>query len=397
MRRLFSMLLVVVMICGMLAGCQSKSEPAPQETNSAADDTKKEDAKETAKPEESKAPEADKDLPKVACLLNGNLGDKSFFDSANAGMKLIKDELGCETNVIEMGFDNTVWETTLYEVSDQDYDIIIVGTYQMQEVLEKVALEYPDKKYIIFDSTVSYDKGDYSNVYSISFKQNEASYLAGALAAMIAADDSLPLSNGEKMISVVAAMDIPVLNDFIVGYIQGAEDTVPGTKVAVSYIGDFNDTAKAKDLAKAQFNLGSSVAFNVAAQAGLGMIEAAAQNDRYAIGVDADQAMALKETQPDQSKVIVTSVLKNIDQVLLLSVKRHMEGTLPYGKEEALGMEENAVGLAVNEVYDGIATADMKSKVEELQAKIQAGEIKVPSAFEMTEDEISQMKSSVAP
>ena len=282
MRRLFSMLLVVVMICGMLAGCQSKSEPAPQETNKAAEDTKKEDAGETAKPEESKAPEAGKDLPKVACLLNGNLGDKSFFDSANAGMKLIKDELGCETNVIEMGFDNTVWETTLYEVSDQDYDIIIVGTYQMQEVLEKVALEYPDKKYIIFDSTVSYDKGDYSNVYSISFKQNEASYLAGALAAMIAADDSLPLSNGEKMISVVAAMDIPVLNDFIVGYIQGAEDTVPGTKVAVSYIGDFNDTAKAKDLAKAQFNLGSSVAFNVAAQAGLGMIEAAAQNDRYA-------------------------------------------------------------------------------------------------------------------
>ena len=66
-------------------------------------------------------------------------------------------------------------------------------------------------------------------------------------------------------------MDIPVLNDFIVGYIQGATDTVPDTKVAISVIGDFNDTAKAKDLATAQFNLGSSVAFNVAAQAGLGM------------------------------------------------------------------------------------------------------------------------------
>lgn len=282
-------------------------------------------------------------------------------------------------------------------MSDQDWDIIIVGTYQMQEVLEKVALEYPDKKYIIFDSSVSYDKADYSNVYSISFKQNEASYLAGALAAMIAADDSLPLSNGKKMISVVAAMDIPVLNDFILGYIQGATDTEPDTKVAISYIGDFNDTAKAKDLAKAQFNLGSSVAFNVAAQAGLGMIEAAGESQKYAIGVDADQAMALADSQPEQSKVIVTSVMKNIDQVLLLSVKRHIAGELPYGTVEALGMEENAVGLAINDIYDGIATDDMKAKIEELQGKIQSGEIKVNSAFTMTDDEIKAVKDSVAP
>lgn len=93
------------------------------------------------------------------------------------------------------------------------------------------------------------------------------------------ADDSLPLSNGEKMISVVAAMDIPVLNDFIVGYIQGVVNTVPETKVAISYIGDFNDTAKA------QFKLSSCVSFNVAAQAGLGMIGAAAEEQKYAIGV----------------------------------------------------------------------------------------------------------------
>ena len=384
MKKFLAVLLTMSMTAAMLAGCGGSKEESVTDT-------------ETSKTEETGGDTASAELPKIACLLNGNLGDKSFFDSANEGMKLIHDELGCETNVIEMGFDNTVWETTLYEVSDQDWDIIIVGTYQMQEVLEKVALEYPDKKYIIFDSSVSYDKADYSNVYSISFKQNEASYLAGALAAMIAADDSLPLSNGKKMISVVAAMDIPVLNDFILGYIQGATDTEPDTKVAISYIGDFNDTAKAKDLAKAQFNLGSSVAFNVAAQAGLGMIEAAGESQKYAIGVNADQAMALADSQPEQSKVIVTSVMKNIDQVLLLSVKRHIAGELPYGTVEALGMEENAVGLAINDIYDGIATDDMKAKVEELQGKIQSGEIKVNSAFTMTDDEIKAVKDSVAP
>ena len=391
MKRLLALMLSVCMMAAALSGCGKKEEPLE------APDSQTEDQGEEPAEKPAAEGEANGELPKVVCLLNGNLGDKSFFDSANAGMKLIKDELGCETNVIEMGFDNTVWETTLYEVSDQDWDIIIVGTFQMQEVLEKVALEYPDKKYIIFDSAVSYDNADYSNVYSISFKQNEASYLAGALAAMIAADDSLPLSNGQKMISVVAALDIPVLNDFIMGYIQGAVDTVPDTKVSISYIGNFDDTAKAKDLAKAQFGLGSCVAFNVAAQGGLGMIEAAGEEQKYAIGVDADQAMALAESQPEQSKVIATSVMKNIDQVLLLSVKRHIAGELPYGQEESLGMEENAVGLAVNEVYDGIATDEMKAKIEELQGKIQSGEIKVNSAFTMTDDEIKEVKDSVAP
>lgn len=418
MKKVLSVLLAIALMATALAACKPQGggtqteAPTEKQTSVKETEAKKETEaeketgaeketeakKETQAEKETKAAEEKNgSLPKVACLLNGNLGDKSFFDSANAGMKMIKEELGCETNVIEMGFDNTVWETTLYEVSDQDYDVIIVGTYQMQEVLAKVALEYPDKKYIIFDSNVPYDEGDYSNVYSISFKQNEASYLAGALAAMIAADDSLEMSNGKKMISVVAAMDIPVLNDFIVGYIQGATDAVPDTKVAVSYIGDFNDTAKAKDLAKAQFDLGSSVAFNVAAQAGLGMIESAAKEGRYAIGVDADQALALQPAQPDQAKGIVTSVMKNIDQVLLLSIKRHIEGTLPYGEEESLGMEDNAVGLAVNDIYEGIATDEMKAKVTELQEKIQNGEIKVKSAFDMTEDEIKELKTSVAP
>ena len=127
------------------------------------------------------------------------------------------------------------------------------------------------------------------------------------------------------------------------------------------------------------------------------MIEAAGESQKYAIGVDADQAMALADSQPEQSKVIVTSVMKNIDQVLLLSVKRHIAGELPYGTVEALGMEENAVGLAINDIYDGIATDDMKAKVEELQGKIQSGEIKVNSAFTMTDDEIKAVKDSVAP
>lgn len=386
MKKKLALLLAAAMICSTLfTGCGDSTAETSEDALTPAAEDSAEDI------------ETDAELPKVVCLLNGNLGDKSFFDSANLGMQKIEEELGCETKVIEMGFDNTVWESTLYEVSDEDYDIIVVGTYQMQELLSEVALEYPEKKYIIFDSNVPYANADYSNVYSISFKQNEASYLAGAVAAMLADDENAEYSTGQNIIGAVSAMDIPVLNDFLVGYIQGATDVVPETKVAISYIGNFDDTAKAKDLAAAQFDIGSSVCLNVASQAGLGMIEAAAEDQRFAIGVDSDQAEALEATKSQQSAVIVTSVLKNVDEVLLQSVRKHIEGTLPYGTEETLGMEENAVGIAINDYYGNLTTQEIQDKVTELQQKIQNGEIEVLSAFTMTDEEIADLKASVAP
>lgn len=379
--------LVMLMVLSMLAACGSKDN-APAASNSSSPQA-------SSSPSAS-APAAGKDLPKVVALLNGNLGDKSFFDSTNNGMKRIQ-QLGVETKVIEMGFDNTKWEPTLLDVSEQDYDIIVVGTWQMQEILQKVAPQYPDKKYIIFDSAVDYTKGDFSNVYSITFKQNEASYLAGALAALISSSTEAPNSNGKKIISAVAGMDIPVINDFVVGYIQGAKDAVPDVKVAVSYVGDFNDTAKAKELALAQFKMGSSVGLNVAAQAGLGLIDAAKASNAYAIGVDADQALSMKESNPDTAKLIVSSVMKNIDNVLLLAINKHIGGTLEYGKADALGIKELAVGLADNEYYQSVVPEPIRRKVSELEAKVESGEITVPSAFTLKPEEVNALKDSVKP
>lgn len=330
---------------------------------------------------------------KIICLLNGTLGDKSFFDSAAAGIALINENVeNVEATYVEMGYDSAVWATTLADVSDGDYDIIIVGTYQLQDPLQEIAPQYPDNKYIIFDSNVDYSAGDCDNVYSISFKQNEASYLAGALAAMLAEQE------GKNTISAVGAMEIPVINDFIVGYIQGATDYNPDIKVITSYVGNFNDTAIAKELAEIQINNGACVCFNVASQAGLGMLEAAAEGGVYAIGVDADQAEALAgDGKTDVAEHIVSSVLKNIDQVLLYSVQRHVEGTLPYGTEEPLGMVEKAVGLADNEdYYRAMTTEDMRAKIDALAEKINGGEIDVLSAFDEDFDAAAYI-AAVAP
>ncbi len=321
---------------------------------------------------------AEQDKLKVICLLNGNLGDKSFFDSAARGVQLINDNLSdkVEASYVEMGFDSSVWGTTLADVSEGDFDVVIVGTYQVQDLLQEIAPQHPEKKYIIFDSAVDYTAGDINNVYSILFKQNEASYLAGVLAALSAQ------AQGKDKISAVGGMEIPVINDFIAGYIQGATDTVPGMKVIVSYVGNFSDTATAKDLAEIQFRAGSAVGFNVAAQAGLGLIQAASDSGALAVGVDADQSEAFA-ADGDQKLAgcVISSVLKNIDEVLYLSIQRHLEGTLPYGQAENLGMNEKAVGLADNQTYQGLTTEETRAAVAAAAEKINAGEITVVSAF----------------
>ncbi len=393
MKKTSVFLMVMVLCAAIFAGCAGGSSSSAPAASSAAESAAPASSESAAAPAASEAGTA---ALKVVCLLNGNLGDKSFFDSANKGMEQIKNEMGCETKVVEMGFDNTKWEPALLEASEQDWDIIIVGTWQMQELVQTIAPQFPDKHYVLFDSAVDYSKGDVNNVYSITYKQNDGAYLAGIVAAGFTSSGA-GTTNEQKVISAVCGMDIPVINDFLVGYIQGATDTDPDVKVMSAYVGDFNDTAKAKEMAISQFNMNSDVGFNVAAQAGLGLIDAAKEKKVYAIGVDADQSATFAGVDPDKEAAIITSVLKNIDVSLVRTIKKHLDGSLKYGSSEVLGITEDAVGIAKNDVYMKTVPADVQKKVEDAEAKIKSGEIKVKSAFDMTTEETTAYKNAVAP
>jgi basic membrane protein A len=334
---------------------------------------------------------------KVVLILNGTLGDKSFFDSADNGMKLIKQEYGdkVETKTIEMTYDQSKWEPTLQDVSEQDWDIVILGTWQMTEYLEKIAPQHPEKKYIIFDTSVNYDNGNLSNVYSIEYKQNEGSFLAGALAAKVTTS-TMPKANDKKIIGFLGGMDIPVINDFLVGYIQGAKYVDKDIKVAISYIGDFADSAKGKEMALAQYDQGADIGFNVAGQAGLGQLDAAKDKGRYAIGVDSDQALQFA-SDPAKADLITTSVLKRVDNSLLRAVKMHKEGTIKYGTREQLGFKEECIGLADNEYYKKIVPEEFRKLMDELKAKVVSGEIVVDSALGMDTNKLNEIRNSVKP
>jgi len=338
------------------------------------------------------------DVLKIVLILNGTLGDKSFFDSADKGMQLIKEKYGDKVylKTIEMSYDETKWEPTLLDVSEQDWDIVIMGTWQMTEMLQDYAPDYPEKKFIIFDTEVDYSLPDMDNIYSIVYKQNDASFLAGALAARVT-NSNMPLANSEHVVGFLGGMDIPVINDFLIGYIEGAQYIDPQVKVAVSYIGSFDDSAKGKEMSLAQYSQGADIGYNVAGQAGLGQLDAAKDAKRYAIGVDSDQAELFLISDPAKAELIATSVLKRIDNSLLRAIDLHMAGQAPWGQTEVLGFEEKAVGFAENEIYLQVVPAEIREEMKKIEQKIVAGEITVSSAFGMSSEEIQALRDSVSP
>ena len=317
---------------------------------------------------------------KVVLYVNGTLGDKSFFDSANAGVQRAVKELGITAKTIEGGFDPARWEPDIAQLSEGDWDIIIAGTWQLQEILEKLAPKNPKKKYITYDTTVTYSKGGLGNVYSILYKQNEGSFLVGALAAIVS-KSRMPLSNGQKVIGFLGGMDIPVINDFKVGYEQGAKYIDKDMNVLVSYVGNFSDSAKGKELMLAQYDQGADIGFNVAGQAGLGLLDAAKDKKRYAIGVDSDQYLLLKDSDPEKASYIVTSMLKNVGASLFRAIKGTLDGTIKYGEAEALGIKEGGVGVADNENFTKLVSPAVRNQIKDLEKKILSGQIKVDTAF----------------
>ncbi len=362
-------------IVALFGACAAPSAPAAEPAAP---------AEEAAAPAEQSAASAEP--LKVLMVVNGVLGDKSFFDSAQRGIDRAVAELGVEAKTIEAGIDPTAWEAALVDAAaNEEFDVLIVGTWQMTEYLEKIAPQYPDKKFFSYDAPVNYDSeacapNKCENVYSILYKQNEGSYLAGVYAGAMTTQE-MDGMNPDAVIGSVGGQEIPVILDFMVGYEQGAKDTNPDIQVIRQFAGGWNDPAKGKELAKAQYSQGADIVFQIAGGTGQGVFEAAQEDGKYAIGVDSDQAIIIKDADPAQAERILTSMMKNVDNSLFRGLKMHLEGTAPYGEIEALGIAEGGVGLARNEYYEKHTPEEVKKLVDEAEQKVINGEITVDTAF----------------
>lgn len=343
------------------------------------------------------AAKKDSEAVKVT-LLAGGYGDKSFNDSARAGVEAVEKEYPgkVEINVVDMSTDTKKWQAAMYEAGDSDTDIIVTGGFQQTDNVQEIAEQYPDKKWISYDTVLDYEAYDLQNVYSMGYNSNESGYLAGMVAAYVTTSGAEG-TNPDKVIGFVGGIEnTPSVDDFLVGYIEGAQAVDPEIKVVSSYVNNFDDSAKGKEIALSQINSDKvDIIFAAAGAAGTGCIEAASDSGTFFIGVDSDQSLEY-EGKPEQA-VIVTSAMKRVDQSIINAVGRSLEGTLPYGEYEKLGMKDDCVGIVENELYEKNVPEAGRTAITQAENDLRDGKIEVKSAYDMTSDEVKAMADSARP
>lgn len=333
--------------------------------------------------------------PSFVFVVTDQLGDKSFNDSAAAGTQKITAELGYATKIMEIGRDQTKWEPTILDLSESgQYTAIFLNGSGTKEIVEAIAKDFPDQKYVLFDAEI--EAGSNDNVYAISYKQNEGSYLGGVVAGLVTASD-MPYANPDHKIGFIGGDPGPIISDFLVGYIEGAKSVVPDVKMYVSYVGSWTDTAKAKELANAQFSQGVDIIFPAAMTAGLGVIEAAAEKNKYIIGVDSDQAALLAEADPKKAEIILTSVIKEVGESLFQYAQRVGKGEDKYGVTDMLGIKEKSTDIVENSYYLKNVPQAIRDQVTKARQDILDGKIKVSTALGGAQSEVDAIIDSVKP
>ncbi|MCY6380197.1 BMP family lipoprotein [Hoeflea prorocentri] len=306
------------------------------------------------------------DKPPAALIIaQGGLGDGSWNDTANAGFKAGLEKTGIEGRPIESKDVAAQGEEIMRRAADGGFGLVISLEWIHGEPMEKIAKDYADTNWVIMNQT---REGD--NVASVVFAEHEGSYLAGALAALATTDTSIPGINPEPVIGVIGGVKAPGIDKFIVGYIQGAKAINPDIDVKVAYSESFGDPAKGQQMAQAMFDEGADIVYQVAGGTGIGIIEAAKQAGKYAIGVDTDQdGMA-----PGN---VLTSMVKRVDVAVEDILANYAAGTFPGGEVMDFGLVQNGVGLSDMKHTKDKIPADYLKKVDELKAGIIAGDIEV--------------------
>ena len=365
MKKCLSVILASLLSCSLLLGC-GKSANEVAESNANKTEAAQADSKEEKSSDKSDSKE--KKGVRVCIVYTGNLGDKSYNDSCNAGAKKAVEDFGIELKSLE-GTTAQEWEANLVAACEEGYDLIIGASSNIADYITEHAPNYPDVKFAVIDTTVDLD-----NVESISFAQNQGSFLAGAAAAMFTQKTDIPNVNDAHVIGWVGGMDIPVLHDFYTGYEQGAKYIDPDVTILQAFAGSWTDPLKGKELTLAQYEQGADIVMNVASGTGTGILEAAKEADKYAIGVDLNQ-------DADQPGHVVTSMVKRVDNACYLVIQSVVEGTFKVGSTQYLSLAEGGVSLTdFAEIKKSLGEKfpqDIVDKCEELSKKIISGEIVV--------------------
>jgi basic membrane protein A len=252
---------------------------------------------------------------------------------------------------------------TLSLLAGAGYDLVIVAITQL-DALSIVAPRFPKTRFALIDAPLSWVRGSSRNIEAVMHEPNEAAYLAGWLAARM--EQRRP---GKDVVGAVGGVEMPQVNDFIVGFRAGARAADPGIEVLTGYSHDFVDPNKCEAVAQSQIARGAGTIFNVAGLCGQGTLQAAKANGVWGIGVDADQS--------NLGTFILTSVVKKYDAGLAMLFRQARDGTIRTGVTTVLGLRQGGAGLGR---ISPKVPASLRAELERVRARIIAGAIHVPLA-----------------
>jgi basic membrane protein A and related proteins len=304
----------------------------------------------------------------------GGRGDKSFNDSAYAGVEaFIKAHPGSTEKDLSPNSDASNRADLLTQLAEAGYNPVIAVGFNYGDVIGDVAKQNPDTQFAVVDSSGLGQDGKplgAGNVTGLEFASNEGSFLGGVAAA---------LKTTTKHVGFVGGVQSPLIQTFEAGYVAGVKAVDPSIKVDTAYIspnGDFtgfSDPARGKIVAQSMYDAGADIVYAAAGGSGIGVFQAAKDAKKRAIGVDSDQYQTVGD--PSLQAVIMTSVLKRVDNAVQGYIGDYAAGKIKGGSDETFDLKSQGVGLATS----GGFIDDIQSKISDYSSQITSGKIKVPT------------------
>lgn len=302
----------------------------------------------------------------------GGLNDKSFNSLANQGRLDAEKDLKVTTSVTESKKQED-YVPNLTNYAQQKYDLVISVGFLMTNATWKVAKQFPDVKFAIIDGAPANDKGDTENLPNVAnlfFRENEAGYLVGVIAATMAKDKVGKATH--NTVCSMGGIPIPPVDRFIAGYQDAVKTISPATTILNGYSNDFVDQAKGKEVGLNHISKGCDILFQVAGGSGLGYVAAAKEKGVYAIGVDADQADVAPGT-------IITSALKRVNKAVFETIKAVQGKTYKAG-DQFFSATNDGIGYGK---LDAVVPANAKAAADQALADIKSGKIKPKEAVQV--------------
>jgi len=300
----------------------------------------------------------------------GGRGDKSFNDGAFLGGLMAADSLQARVRYIEPG-EGSDREAGLRLLAAEGMDLVVAVGFIFTDDVLTLAREYPTVKFADVDFAVATDSVGNAlplppNLVALKFREEEGSFLVGALAALV---------GGSKKVGFVGGMDIALIHKFEAGYRAGVLHVCPDCEVMVQYAGvtpdAFKNPGKGKELALSQYQQGVNVIYHASGSTGLGVFEAARATGKLAIGVDADQ-------YSEAPGHVLTSMVKGIDAAVFDVARAVQDGTFK-GGVRVFGLAERGVGYVYDDNNRALIPDSVRTRLQALEADIIAGRIRVPS------------------